>query len=245
MHNARMNNMSVSVVVLLGLVALAQTPAQARPRDEVLSGAFRCAAIGGNRTWLDCYYGAAQPERAMLGLQSAPESQLRLVTQPPAGTPSAADQALRDQVLAGATRCSGFEDDHRWLACYYAAAQPARAGLGLPGAARAPAPPPLQAAMAAPGAAVPFGRQERPASPMGGADRISAHMASYSFDKLGWFTVTLDNGQTWRQIHGDTDYAHWKKPAAQYLVLVTHGFLGSFNLQVHGEAKLFKVRRIR
>ena len=49
------------VPVCVGLAA----PAQARPRDEALSGAFRCAVIADSHQWLDCYYGAAQPVRAV------------------------------------------------------------------------------------------------------------------------------------------------------------------------------------
>lgn len=54
-------------------------PAQARPRDDALSGAFRCASIGDSRVWLDCYYGAAQPMRQILGLPPAPSAQVNLV----------------------------------------------------------------------------------------------------------------------------------------------------------------------
>ena len=57
--------------VVLGAAVLAALPAQARPRDEALSGAFRCAVIADSRQWLDCYYGAAQPVRAALGMPSA------------------------------------------------------------------------------------------------------------------------------------------------------------------------------
>ena len=59
------------VPVCVGLAA----PAQARPRDEALSGAFRCAVIADSHQWLDCYYGAAQPMRAWLGLSPAPQAQ--------------------------------------------------------------------------------------------------------------------------------------------------------------------------
>ena len=68
------------------LLALGSEPAAARPQDEVLSGAFRCAAIGELRTWLDCYYGAAQPQRLSLGLPPVPAAQARLVAAPPAGS---------------------------------------------------------------------------------------------------------------------------------------------------------------
>jgi hypothetical protein len=48
-------------------------------RDQVMSGAARCDAITDNRTWLDCFYGSAQPMRAELGLPAAPPSQVFLV----------------------------------------------------------------------------------------------------------------------------------------------------------------------
>jgi hypothetical protein len=69
-------------------------------------------------------------------------------------------------------------------------------------------------------------------------------MVSYQFNALGTFTVTLENGQVWRQVDGDTDHAHWKKPASSYVVTVTPGFLKSYNFQVRGLPGLFKVQRI-
>src|SRR4051812_22621027 len=64
----------------LGLASLllAALPAEARPRDDALAGAFRCAVIGDARAWLDCYYGAAQPVRAGLGLAPAMAAQVKL-----------------------------------------------------------------------------------------------------------------------------------------------------------------------
>ena len=56
--------------------------AQADPRSDVLSAASRCNAITDYRSWLECYYGAAQSLRAQLGLPPAPASQVALV--PPA-----------------------------------------------------------------------------------------------------------------------------------------------------------------
>lgn len=250
MHNVAMKRQSFIPVpglalvgaVLLGLLAAGS--ADARPRDDALSGAFRCAGIGDTRTWLDCYYGAAGPVRAALGLKPVPAGQAQLVARPPAGTPSAADVALRDQVMAGAVRCVSLPDGRQWLECYYAAAGPARARLGLPGGTQAPAPPPLQP-LGGFGAPAVLASASAPQEPLGNADQISAHMASYAFDKLGWFTVTLDNGQVWRQVHGDTTMARWNKPAGTYLVNISHGFLGSYNLRVRGQPGLFKVRPAR
>jgi hypothetical protein len=49
--------------------------------------------------------------------------------------------------------------------------------------------------------------------------------------------VTLANGQLCRQLPGDTDFAHWTKPAASYAVRITRGALGSFNLKVKDRPK--------
>jgi hypothetical protein len=61
----------------------AASPALAEPtRDAVMDAAQRCEGIPDNRVWLDCFYGSAQPMRAMLGLAAAPENQTRLVPGP-------------------------------------------------------------------------------------------------------------------------------------------------------------------
>jgi prepilin-type processing-associated H-X9-DG protein len=57
--------------------------ARAEPtRDAVMQGAERCEGIADNRVWLDCFYGSAQPMRALLGLPAAPAVQTRLVPGP-------------------------------------------------------------------------------------------------------------------------------------------------------------------
>ncbi len=82
-----------STLVLIGLVLLT-VGARAEPtRDEVMSGAARCAGIADNRAWLDCFYGSAQPMRAILGLPSAPPAQIKLV--PPPGAAYIAPDAPR------------------------------------------------------------------------------------------------------------------------------------------------------
>ena len=70
-------------------------------------------------------------------------------------------------------------------------------------------------------------------------------MTSYSFDRFGMFTVTLQNGQVWRQIPADTNVAHWSKPAATYVVNIRNGALRSFNLSVQGEGASYKVLRVK
>jgi hypothetical protein len=225
-------------LVLVAGAAIGFSPAQARPRDAVMSNAFRCAPIGDSRKWLDCYYGAAQPARAALGMPPAPDAQVRLVSSPPDGMPPR-DVAVRDDVLSGAFRCTASSDDRQWLDCYYAAAQPMRVALGLPSApqaATAPLPADVKVGSA-------FGMSPPPKF-KDNPDRVFSRMASYAFDQHGIFTVTLANGQVWQQVAGDTTIAHWKKPAADYAVQISHGFLDSYNFQVKNQPGLFKVIRL-
>ena len=69
------------------LAFLAVTPALAAPRDDVYAASLRCSAITDDRTWLDCYYGAAQPMRGQLQLPPAPAAQTSLVPAPVPGAP--------------------------------------------------------------------------------------------------------------------------------------------------------------
>lgn len=224
---------------IIAMLVLAAVPAiaQQRPRDAVMASAYRCTAAGAPRQWLDCYYGAAQPVRGQLGLPSAPKSQIALSLSPPASAASPQIAALRDTVMASALRCYAIENERAWLDCYYAAAGPMRSELGLPAPARiAPVPelpPPATLASAAPS---PFALKAP-----GRIDRVATPMASYAFDRNHVFTVTLANGQTWRQVSGDTHTAHWTKPAAAYSVKITHGWFSSYNFQVEGYPEVYKV----
>ncbi len=211
------------------LLLLLAVPAIARPRDEVMINVYRCAAQASTRVWLDCYYGAAQPQRAALGLAPAPPAQIALVTDSPApGIPQ--DLAVRDAVIAAASRCGSVATDRAWLDCYYSAANPARSLLGL-----APIPALATALPARTRPGEMFDKQ-----PIKGSGR----MTSYKFDSHGFFTVVLDNGEVWRQIDGDTTMAHWFKKPGFYVATVTAGALGSSNLSVQGEGRSYKVRRV-
>lgn len=232
--------MKISRIALIPLSAsafgLLSLSAYAAPRDDVMSRALRCAVIGESRLWLDCYYGAAQPARAALGLQPAPTSQLTLVMSPQPANGPLQDMNVRNQVLSDAFRCNGAVDDRQWLNCYYTAAQPMRAVLRL-----SPAP--------QTGTKIPADKFGLPATVKPDiekrADHVKSRMTSYTFDKFGIFTVTLANGQVWRQVPGDTSYAYWKHPATSYVVRISRGFLGSYNLEVPNNAGMFKVRRVQ
>ena len=223
-----------SIIAVLALMTV-PAMAQQRPRDAVVAGAYRCSAIGAPRQWLDCYYGAAQPARAQLGLPPASQSQMQLSVSPPSSSASPHIAAIRDAVMASTLHCYATEDDRAWLDCYYAAALPMRSELGLsvPALATlAPLPPP---------AATVSSRPALKAAAPGRVDRVATRMASYTFDRDHVFTVTLANGQTWRQVSGDTHTAHWTKPAADYSVKISRGAFYSYNFQVEGSPEIYKV----
>jgi hypothetical protein len=233
-------------------------PAQARPRDDALAGAVRCAVISDSRQWLDCYYGAAQPVRAALGLAPALAAQVRLAEAPPPGGPLH-DEAERDEVVSAAAACMRLTGDRPWLDCFYAAAVPMRAKLGLKvpqtAAIPAPAPTPAPRLAAAPQPAEPAGPPPMPrriglfAGLFNSPKPIVRDMPMQSFvlDKQGAFTITLSDGQVWEQSPEDEIYhpARWRREPSEMMVTITPDAMHSYILTVEGEGKIYKVRRIR
>ncbi len=243
--------------LLVPTVLCLAVPAQARPRDDALAGAVRCAVIGDSRQWLDCYYGAAQPVRAALGLPPALAAQVRLAEAPPPGGPLQ-DETVRDEVVSAAAACMRLTGDRPWLDCFYAAATPMRAKLGLkvPQTAVIPAPAPApRLASAPPPPATPSGPPPMP-RPRGLFSGIlnspkpivrDMPMQSFVLDKKGAFTVTLSDGQVWTQSPEDEVYhpARWRREASEMMVTITPDAMRSYILTVEGEGKIYKVRRIR
>jgi hypothetical protein len=244
--------------LVLGVAVLAALPAQARPRDDALSGAFRCAVIADSHQWLDCYYGAAQPVRAALGMPAALVGQVKLAAVPPAGG-APRDESVRDDVMAGAANCNRVVGDRPWLDCYYAAAVPMRSALGLSVPALATVkpmlPPPPVMAYAPPPPAKPAGPPPMPRSTglfNGMFNNIKpvvrgVPMQSVTFNGNGAFTVTLSDGEVWTQAAEDEVYhpAHWRNPGPDMLVTIAPDAMHTFTMTVSGESRFYKVRRIR
>ena len=68
-------------------------------------------------------------------------------------------------------------------------------------------------------------------------------IASYRFDRGGFFTVTLSNGQTWQQVGDDTNFAHWREAGSKYRVSVEQRY-GEPRLTVDNDGQTYKVRRV-
>ena len=76
-------------------------------------------------------------------------------------------------------------------------------------------------------------------------DQFSARLVAASFAS-GFITVTLDNGQVWRQTAGADALGSLSKPASSYTVIIARGnFDGSYAMRLSGVARLVPVRRIR
>jgi hypothetical protein len=159
----------------------------------------------------------------------------------------------REDVRAGSARCDGIADDRTWLDCYYGAAQPMRTRLGLP---PAPATQQMLVPVTGPGASRPTVTQNNaaPAAKPGFFERLITHteekaepptrMSSYKFDNGGFFVVTLANGETWKQINGDTAIAKWHDRAENYAVTILPvQQLGIKQMKVGEE--IYQVERVR
>jgi hypothetical protein len=169
----------------------------------------------------------------------------------------------RQDTLAGISRCAGLPDDRTFLDCVYGAAQPLRAELGLPPApgfqiqlvppapgARAMMPPPIAAA---PSASVPARVASAPPPKTDGlfgnlfdnGSEETLRMASYNFNPRGLFTVTLSNGQVWRQRANDTAFATWGAKPGDYYATVRAQTTGGYSLSVRGDDGLYQVEPVR
>jgi hypothetical protein len=69
-------------------------------------------------------------------------------------------------------------------------------------------------------------------------------MASYKFDRGGFFTVVLKNGQSYRQEESDLVFANWSRSPSTYLVTIISAS-DKFVLKVKDEPGVtFHVRRL-
>jgi len=164
----------------------------------------------------------------------------------------------REEVVSGLTRCANLTDDRQWLDCYYGAAQPMRAWLGLSPVPQAqlkllqtqPQPTTLPTTVSR--AAVRTGPPPPPKRSgildmFGGEDVINnTPIKSYEVAG-GGFTVTLPDGQVWQQTEDDASKhpVRWRQPASSMRVTISQGAMRSFNLVLNDENQHYKVKRVR
>jgi hypothetical protein len=173
----------------------------------------------------------------------------------------------RDDVLEGLQKCGTVADDKARLACYDALVRPAQTALARPPEPQEADHPPTPEEQkswfgfdisglfgTSPSQQTTpqkFGSENLPSTKAteetaeAAVDSISAGVTDYAFTPFGKFIVFLDNGQVWRQIQGDSDQATFKKAAQDNKVVISRGFVGSYNLTINGSSKVFKVMRVK
>jgi hypothetical protein len=72
--------------------------------------------------------------------------------------------------------------------------------------------------------------------------QMIAGVAGVSYDGRGRFTMTLDNGQVWRQLEGDTALLKGTRFPA---VRISRGVLGSYDLNIVGRNATYRVSRLQ
>jgi hypothetical protein len=174
--------------------------------------------------------------------------------------PAAADPT-RDDVITNLQRCAGFTDNRSWLNCYYGAAQPMRAQLGLSpapdsqvslvGSAPVPPPPPMTSTASTSksgggwfGGITDIFNSGTNSSSDSDFGTGAMRLAAFSYGKDGLFTATLSDGEVWTQSPYDDLRAHWSGQAANYIVLVSSDMMGSHTLRVKGDHD-YRVMRIK
>ena len=75
-------------------------------------------------------------------------------------------------------------------------------------------------------------------------DQISARLVAYQFDS-GYVTVTLDNGQVWRETADGNPVQSLSRQALAYSAVISRGSAGSYDMKLTGVARIIPVRRIR
>lgn len=211
------------------------TPQAAAVREDSMLRLTRCSAIGDTRQYLDCYYAAAQPMRAALGLTPAPQA----TTYAPLFSLS---QVMPAQQRAGAL------DNRANLVPQQAYQQaflpPTRARVVGEGPTSLPMIGGLVGISTKKVAESQFGFPNAPAV-SNGVDHLASRIASYEQDRQTrrLTTITLENGQVWRQVPMDDARARWNKNA-HLTATIAYGAGSTYNMSV-GEGIIYKVDRVR
>jgi hypothetical protein len=142
----------------------------------------------------------------------------------------ASASARADDINAQLAHCLTLNGAVERLSCYDRVAQ---------GAMRAP-----QISQPAPAPAREFGQELLRKTPAEQDERVAAEVTAFQSDARGRFTVTLNNGQVWQQMAGDSGIAHYN-PKSSRLVSISRGSLGSYDLRFSDRNITFKVKRLR
>ena len=155
----------------------------------------------------------------------------------------AADAAPDGDLSSAILRCAAQQDEKSQLACYNQIAAHLKTGAAPAAQAAAAEAPPARRVI---GTAADFGLESVPFDTKGPEKlaQITAKVASVRYNFFHIFTVTLDNGQVWRQMDSDSSIARFKTDKPE-VVTISRGFLDSFHLTIQGRWGTYTVTRLK
>jgi hypothetical protein len=210
------------VAALCAIALLVPATAQAGPRDDLVAGMAKCAAIADNAARLACF-DALTPTVKAAQFEGAPPPVAATAPGAPGAAPSAAAPGAQPPV---ADNRPWYSVDRILGVTPREQTRPEQFG----GENLAPPPP----APGSPEAA------NQPPPPL---DSITSGVTEYSLNPYKKFIVILDNGQIWQQLPSDDGIAHFMK-GAKNTVVISRGMLESYSL-VLNDGATFKVRRLK
>ncbi|MEI9997353.1 MAG: hypothetical protein WDM91_22350 [Rhizomicrobium sp.] len=211
--------MKIAPVAFFAALAFIPAAADADPRQDLLDGMAKCAAVAAADSRLACY-DALNP--ALKAAQAEPPPPAAVAPPPPSAPPPApaAPPAVADnRPWYDPGRIFGVNPNEQTTPQQFGSENLAP-----------PAPPPGTPATA----------QNTPPPPL---ESITAGLSDYSFNAHEKFIVILDDGQIWQQIESDGGKAHFK--SGRNVVTIERGFMGSYNLTINKLPAIYKVKRLK
>lgn len=135
----------------------------------------------------------------------------------------------------GVATCAKIADDRERLSCYDAAV-----GRMAPVRAEPLAPLDPSAPATTPEGVARFGLLDRPDEP----EAVTGVVASLEFDGDGRATVTLTDGQVWRQLASDRVKIVRRSGFGEQTAIVKKAALGSFRMSLEPLGMTIRVRRL-
>jgi hypothetical protein len=209
-------------LIFAALIAAASGAANADPRDDALSAMLRCSGLSDRNARLGCYDATISRAPGAMNQPAPPRAAAPAYAAPQAAyiPPPAAPVAARRRSELGMLENflgSGPVRGPQTTVAQFGSESIANGGTH----------------------AIPAARDGD------SIDQISARVIAYRFD-AGYVTVSLDNGQVWRQTPSGTALGHLSKPPLAYSAVINRdGPYGSYGLKLSGVAQLIGVRRIR
>jgi hypothetical protein len=163
---------------------------------------------------------------------------MRIILVAAALVAASAPPASADDLWSVLQPCRSLADGER-LACFDRVLAAHDAAPAAPASVAKPAAPAPVASTADFGAERLKPAEDAPPKP---EEFLVGKVTSFGLNAFKHFTVTLDNGQIWRQLDSDTPVARLRLNST---VKIVRGFLDSYTLTIEDTYGSFKVKRIK